>query len=198
MTVKQICTVYIFQPNLCLLQCEVLPASLNNVLGLLQVYGDRSFALLRHLISSTAPTGRGSALLKNRNSFLHHSQGDRVRCHRPRLDRNPQVLSIGRIFFLLRLRPCGCHGVSAAAATAAVGMATAAAVAAHHQSNEEDQQGKSQEDHQAHCVVGPLVVFVCSKAPDLVEKIPNTVNFLIHGFRMQSRDSFLIESAWRF
>lgn len=61
-------------------------------------------------------------------------------------------------------------------------MATTAAVAAHHQSREEDQQGKSQEDHQADCVVDSLVVFVCSEAPKLVEKILDAVYFPLHGF----------------
>lgn len=68
-------------------------------------------------------------------------------------------------------------------------MATAAAVAAHYDGGEEDQQGKRQEDHQAHRVVDPLVVFVCSKAPELVEKILDAVRFPIHGFGMQSCDS---------
>lgn len=71
-------------------------------------------------------------------------------------------------------------------------MTTAAAVAAHHQSGEEDQQGQSQEDHQTGGVVHPLVVFLCSKAPDLVEKILDAVSFPIHGFGTGSGDSFLI------
>ena len=152
--------------------------------------------LLRHLIGSAAPTGPGSANTKKKgkNASLHHFQWNPVRCHRPRLNRNPQVLCIVRIFFPLRLRPRSCHGVSAAA-TAAVGMATAAAVAAHRHSDEEDQQGKREEDHQADGVVNPLVVFFVGEPQDLVEEILNAVNSLIHGFRIQNCGSFLIESA---
>lgn len=70
---------------------------------------------------------------QNKDVFLHHSQGNPVRCHWLCLDRDPQVFGVCRTLFLLCFRPCGCHGVAAAAAaTAAVVMATAAAVAAHH------------------------------------------------------------------
>lgn len=38
-------------------------------------------------------------------------------------------------------------------------MTTATAVTAHHHRCEENKQGKRQEDHQADCVIGPLVMF---------------------------------------
>lgn len=60
-------------------------------------------------------------------------------------------------------------------------MATAAAVAAHQHCGEEDEQGERQDDRQADCVVNPLVVFVCHKAPKLVEKILDAVNLPFHG-----------------
>lgn len=69
-------------------------------------------------------------------------------------------------------------------------MTTAAAVAAYHQRSEEDQQGKSQENHQADGVVDTLVVFICSKAPELIEKIQDAVCLLSHGFRTSTCDSF--------
>lgn len=69
-------------------------------------------------------------------------------------------------------------------------MTTAAAVAAHQHCCEEDEQGKHQEDHQADCVIGPLVVFVCGEAPQLVEEILDTVRFPIHGFRMPACEAF--------
>lgn len=69
-------------------------------------------------------------------------------------------------------------------------MATAAAVAAHHQSGEEDEQGEGQEDHQADGVVDPLVVFVRSEAPELVEKLLDAVGLPIHGCTKRSAGSF--------
>lgn len=148
-------------------------------------------SFLRRSIGSTADQLAQDQQSHNfRTGLLHHCQGDPVRCHRPRLDRDPQVFSIGWILFLFCFWPCRCHGVSAAAATAAVGMATAAAVAAHHQSSEEDEQRESQEDHQADCVVHPLVVFVCSETPELVEKVLDAVCLLFHCFQIRSCGSF--------
>ena len=142
-------------------------------------------------ISSTAPPGPGSAIsVFKKNGRLHHGQSDPVGRHRPRLDRDPQVLLVvARALLLLRLRPR--HPISAAAATAAdVAMATAAAVAAHHQSGEEDEQGEGQEDHQADRVVDPLVVLVRSEVPELVEKLLDAVGLPIHGCQIRSAGSF--------
>lgn len=69
-------------------------------------------------------------------------------------------------------------------------MPTAAAVTAHHQGCEEDEKGESQEDDQADRVVDPLVVFFCSKVPELVEKLLDAVGFSIHGAQIWSGGSF--------
>lgn len=173
-----------FQSNTCSLQCELLPIMSQPPLSpsRFEFYTwDAPSAPLHQLTWDQQS--------QTKNGLLHHGQGDPVGCHRPRLDRDPQVFCVvGRVLLLLCFWPRRCHGVSAAAATAAVGMATAAAVAAHHQSGEEHQQGKSQEDHQADCVVDPLVVFVCGEAPKLVEKILDADCFPVHGF--QRRSSF--------
>lgn len=129
----------------------------------------------------SAPFHKLVSNLRSKKGYLLHGQSDPVGRHRPGLDRDPQVFGIGRIFFLLCFWPWRRHGVAAAATTAAVGMTTATAVAAHHHCCEEDEQGKRQEDHQADCVIGPLVVFFWSKVPQLVEKILNAVSFPIHG-----------------
>lgn len=126
----------------------------------------------------SAPLRRLISILRIKKRFLLHGQSDPVRCHRSRLDRDPQVFGIGRIFFLLCFWPWRWQGVvTAAATTAAVGMTTAAAVAAHQHCCEEDEQGKHQQDHQADCVIGPLVVFFCSEVPQLVEKNPGCCPF---------------------
>lgn len=179
-------TANILRPKMCPLQCvynsEKCPQPPLSPSGL-------EFHTLR--VSWDAPSAPLDQLAQDQQShhfktgLLHHCQGDPVRCHRPRLDRDPQVLSIGRILFLFRFWPCRCHGVSAGAATAAVGMATAAAVAAHHQSSEEDKQGESQEDHQADGVVHPLVVLFCCETPKLIEKVLDAFCLLLHGFQIR-------------
>lgn len=128
-----------------------------------------------------------------KHGLLHHGQGNSVRGHCSCLNRNPQVfLSFARALFLLCVRPRFC--LAAAVAASAV-MATAAAVTAHQQSGEEDQEGENQEDHEADCVVQSLVVFVCHKAPNLVEEILDTVYFPIHGFEIERWDSLWVYLA---
>lgn len=77
-------------------------------------------------------------------------------------------------------------------------MATAAAVAAHSQRGEEDEQGESQQDHQADRVVDPLLVFVRSEAPELIEELLDLVRPPVHDVQIQNQNQngdscFLIE-----
>lgn len=55
---------------------------------------------------------------------------------------------------------------------------------AHHQRGEEDEQGECEENDQAHCVVDALVVFFSGEAPQLVEKLLDAADVLIHGVQI--------------